>query len=339
MEAQHSTTSASSTQRSVRRESGVRRIAPALGLLILAPWVGEYLLGNVPAGLLIALPFLVPLYGGGALLIREVTRRTGRGWPTILLLGAAYGVIQAGLVDQSLFNPSYQGLEFQKVTPIPALGISAYNALSFIIGHAVWSISIPIAIVEMLTPARRITPWLGKLGLAVTVVLYLIGCWIIFQELQTTEEFLASPAQMIGTAITALALIIIAFAIKQKLRQATSSSRSVPKPWMFGVGTFVVASVFFARPENWLGGVIMGIVLLGIVSLIVSYWSRQQSWSIMHQFALVAGTLLTYAWGGFALTSLIRPDDIVAWTGNMVFALIAIMLLVVTAKRIRRLVR
>jgi hypothetical protein len=32
---------------------------------------------------------LAPMSGGGALLIREVARRAGRGWPTVLLLAAA----------------------------------------------------------------------------------------------------------------------------------------------------------------------------------------------------------------------------------------------------------
>lgn len=285
------------------------------------------------AGLLIALPFLVPLYGGGALLIREVARRTGRGWPTILLLGSAYGVIEAGLVDQSLFNPSYESYDFQAITPIPVLGISAWSAITFVIGHAVWSISVPIAIVEMLTPARRTTPWLGKVGLATTIVLYLLGCYIIFDDVYASEKFLASPAQRIGAVITALALIIIAFAIKT--RPVAHSARSVPKPWLLGVGTFVVASVYSARPENWFG-MALAIVLLSIASLLVAHWSRQQGWTIRHQFSLVAGALLTYAWLGFVLTSLVRPDDTMAWIGNVAFALVAVLLLLVTAQRIRQ---
>jgi hypothetical protein len=34
---------------------------------------------------------LAPLTAGGALLIREVARRTNRGWPTMLLLALAFG--------------------------------------------------------------------------------------------------------------------------------------------------------------------------------------------------------------------------------------------------------
>ncbi|SNR42784.1 hypothetical protein [Actinomadura mexicana] len=51
------------------------------------------------------LPRRMALVVAVAVLIREAARRTGRGWPTIVLLGAAFGLVQAGLIDQSLFNP------------------------------------------------------------------------------------------------------------------------------------------------------------------------------------------------------------------------------------------
>jgi hypothetical protein len=40
-------------------------------------------------------------------LIREVIRHKGGGWPAIVVLAAAYGVIEEGLATQSLFNPDY----------------------------------------------------------------------------------------------------------------------------------------------------------------------------------------------------------------------------------------
>ena len=53
--------------------------------------------------------FLMPLYGAGALLVRESARRLGRGWPTIALFAAAYALIEEGPVDQMIFNPGYLG--------------------------------------------------------------------------------------------------------------------------------------------------------------------------------------------------------------------------------------
>jgi hypothetical protein len=86
-------------------ETTLRRVAPAVGLFFLAPLVAEYLLGNVAIDAIAGLLLLSPLYGGGTVLIREVTRRAGRGWPTMIPLGLAHAVFEEGLVTQSLFNP------------------------------------------------------------------------------------------------------------------------------------------------------------------------------------------------------------------------------------------
>jgi hypothetical protein len=57
-------------------------MGPAIALFFIAPWVGEYLNGNTSIREIGALPILGLLYGAGAVLIRELARRTGRGWPT-----------------------------------------------------------------------------------------------------------------------------------------------------------------------------------------------------------------------------------------------------------------
>jgi manganese transport protein len=69
-------------------------------LYLLAPLVAEYLLGDFPVTRLPLLFVLAPVYGGAALLIREVTRRAGRGWPTILLLALAFGLLLEGVVGR-----------------------------------------------------------------------------------------------------------------------------------------------------------------------------------------------------------------------------------------------
>lgn len=101
-------------------------------------------------------------------MIREVTRRTGRGRPSTLLLSAAFGVIQAGLVDQGLFSPDFvdePSWDLERLpTLIPAPGISADHALDFVVGHVIWSFAAPIAVIGSCAPRVAGRPWLGEPG-------------------------------------------------------------------------------------------------------------------------------------------------------------------------------
>jgi hypothetical protein len=118
-----------------------RSVLPAVGVLLAAPWFAEMAWGGIPVTRLpLVLLFLAPLYGSAALLIREVVRRTGRGWPSMLLLAAAFGVLQAGVVDQSLFNPAYGRYDFQHPVHVGGVDVSLYWMLAFVSGHVVASI-------------------------------------------------------------------------------------------------------------------------------------------------------------------------------------------------------
>jgi hypothetical protein len=294
--------------------------------------VGEFLLGSSPIQHApAALVLLLPLYGGGALLIREVTRRLGRGYPTIVLLGAAYGVIEAGLLDQSMFNPAF--LEPDNGTlGAPSLVLSANNALGYVAGHAIWSITVPIAVVELLTRDRDTTPWLGRLGLATTALLYAVGGVIVFSFIYAEYHFVASPVQLLGAAVAAVALTVAAFVIRGDLETGVKPAGREVKPWIVGAGAFVVSSGFVARPENAVG------LVVGPALLLAAWWfvrrlSRASWWSARHRAALVSGAMLTYAWTGFVVTYLLWPDDRIAWFGNGLFALMAVGLIVWMAKR------
>jgi hypothetical protein len=55
--------------------------------------------------------FFAPLYGGPAVLIREAARRARLGWPAKVTMAAAFGLLDAGVIDQSLFSADYRGIE------------------------------------------------------------------------------------------------------------------------------------------------------------------------------------------------------------------------------------
>lgn len=97
------------------------------------------------------------------------------------------------------------------------------------------------------------------------------------------------------------------------------SDRAAPKPGVVGVVTFVFINVFFLRPESWLG-VPAGHRGTRRARTVFAPYATTGGRSAWHQFAVVAGVLPTYACAGFILTATLRPDDMLAWTGNVLFA-------------------
>lgn len=317
------------------RPRRLRRVAPVVGLFFLAPLVGEFLLGNISIVDIGALPILALLYGGGAVLIREVSRRAGRGWPTILVLGLAYGLIEAGLFDQTLFNPPE--LTYGTVGAaafVPALGISVSNLLAFVGGHAVWSIGVPIALAEILVPDRRATPWLGRAGLTITSVLYLLGGFLVLRFMQQAPEWVPTAAPKLAAAAAVSALLIgLAFAVGRSPRPAVD--RPAPRrPWLLGLIAFV-ASFTYGWSETW-SGVAVSVAVAAAMTTLVARLSRRPGWGDAHRLALAGGALLHHAVIGFYLTQLYGRQGAIHVIGNAVFALGAVVLLIVAARRVRR---
>ncbi|AFU01336.1 hypothetical protein [Nocardia brasiliensis] len=153
---------------------------PIFGLLLVAPFVGEFLLGNLTVAELPIGVLLAPMYGFGALLVREVGRRTG-GWPTMVLLAAAYALFEEGPVDQLLWNDSYAGQDLlHGPTYLPSIGMSVALVQQVLSLHTIWSICVPIALVEALAGARRNVVWVGRCGLGVIGLLFALGAVLVF---------------------------------------------------------------------------------------------------------------------------------------------------------------
>ena len=190
----------------------MRRLLPALTLILLAPLIAEVLPGSAPLSHPGFLPFILFIYGPAALLIHEVVRRTGRGWPAILLLGAAYGLIEEGIALQSLFNPDlYHAADWGG----RVFGINGVYAEAAITIHAVWTAAIPILVADLLFPDRRNKPYLGRAGLVVTTVWYLLGVALLglITRFSIAPNFWAPPAVLGATAALAVAVAIVAFLI------------------------------------------------------------------------------------------------------------------------------
>lgn len=87
------------------RRAGRRNRRAAWTLVVLTPLIAELALGSTPIRMAWLVLLWVPIYGAGVLLIRELVVRRGRGWPSILLLAAAYELLEDGIGLQALTSP------------------------------------------------------------------------------------------------------------------------------------------------------------------------------------------------------------------------------------------
>jgi len=270
-----------------------RNISAVLALLFVAPLVAEYLLGDLPLKMLPALIVLAPAYGGGAIVIREIARRTGRGWPTMLLLGAAYALIAEGLVTQSLFNHDYLKMHLHLLDHayIPAWGIGAWWTLFMLNLHTFWSMGVSIALVEALFPAEAETPWLGLVGDSAVAVVFVLGSAANFGIGWKQNQFVASHAQLLSAAGLSVLLIVSAFLMPTRRPRVGM----VPRPWITGAIAFVLGLAVLYTPPSWGWGAVGAVLALDAVFLaMVEVFSRRTGWSALHTFSLAAGGALAY---------------------------------------------
>src|SRR5256712_14184303 len=159
---------------------------PLLALILLSPIIAEMLSGSSPP-----LEWLNPitpllliwLYGAGVLVMRETAVRWKTGWPSILLLGAAYGIIEEGLAVKSFFDPGWMDLgtlawygRWLDVNWVWAVWLTTY--------HAVVSIAIPIFLTEWIWPRIRGQPLTSRRGY-ITAIGLLAGATVFINRLLT----------------------------------------------------------------------------------------------------------------------------------------------------------
>jgi hypothetical protein len=289
-----------------------RNISAVITLLFVAPLVAEYLLGDLPLKLLPALVVLAPAYGGGAVLIRETARRTGRGWPTMLTLGVAYALIGEGLVTQSLFNHDYLKMHLHLLDHayLPALGIGGWWTLFMLNLHAFWSMGVSIALAEALFPAEAEAPWLGLAGDSVVAVVFALGSAASFAIGFKQNQFAASRPQLLSAAALGALLIVSAFLLPARFLSPAQGPRIAPtpspSPWITGAVAFALGMGVLYTPPQWGWAAVGALLAIDAVFLVlIAIASRQTGWGAPHILSLAAGGALAYGIHAFGQKPLV----------------------------------
>jgi hypothetical protein len=219
-------------------------IAPWVVLFFLAPAIGELLSGSSPPAEFFSpfgLTVLCLLYGGGAIIVRELAHRWGGGWRTVVVLGAVYGIIEEGLMVKSWFDPYWMDLgvlgtygRFAGVNWVWAAGLTLY--------HTVYSIGLPILLTSSLFPARHNTPWLGRRGLNVLLALFIADVVVGF--LWLTPYRPPAGAYFLTAVGTAL---LIWIARRRATQPPAPEARPLPGLWQMYLLGLAWAIAFFIQ--------------------------------------------------------------------------------------------
>jgi hypothetical protein len=271
------------------------KVPPALTLFLLSPVIGELLSGSSPPLEFfnpIALLFMASLYGSGAIVVRELKLRWKKDFKALLLLGAAYGILEEGLMVKSFFDPKWMDLgimgsfgRWAEVNWVWAEMLTVY--------HAVFSITIPIVLVELAYAERKEESWIGK-----RLFTYLI---VVLSAVTAIGFFFMTgyrpPPLQYLLVIVAMGLFVYA-AYRIPTRKLAESPEKIAKPRILFIlaaaGSTAFFLLFWAAPYIINSPIIimlLGMVLVfGSIKLLMSFdWEGPLSAS--SRLAVIAGAL------------------------------------------------
>ncbi len=268
---------------------------PILLLFFLSPLAGEGLSGSTPP-----LAFLNPgvlfllgsLYGSGALLVRDYARRWNKGWRSILILGAAYGIIEEGIMVRSFFNPSWKYLGNLAIYG-RWLGVNWVWAEWLTIFHAVFSIAIPIFLVELTFPQARSKVWLSQRSRILFHGLLVLSVILGFFAFPYNSSALSIAGCMV-------AVVVLGW-IAKRVPNIVPSQRNLRVSWklLVPVGVSVPAGFLFLF-NSALIPIAIGTMIVGAL-MILGYERLLARWAVRGFSDLQRLALMTGAFGFWAV--------------------------------------
>ncbi|MDF4253888.1 hypothetical protein [Streptomyces sp. WMMB303] len=289
------------------------------------------------------LPLLVVMYGAGVLVIREAVVRVGGGWPSLVLLGVAYQLAEDGLGLQALTSPRmYDAADWG----LRALGVNLTYWESQIGVHVVLSVLVPIGLVNLLFPAQRDRPYLGKKGLIGTVALAIVGVFglrafisaVMDPGYRTPWGWMAVFLALIAV-LSLLALVVLPRRHASRVRAV----KSAPHPRVVGFVSLYLTMAFLTTllplglgSQLLLGDLMSPVQRLFIAALtavpfglLVLRWQAAAEWSNRHQIWLIGGILVSH-------TAFMMPGSVSAAFIGAITLAVEVYLLTVLTKHVRR---
>jgi len=272
-----------------------------LTLGLLAPFIGEILTGSSPP-LYFLRPvyflFLLGMYGGGVLLVRDLVRARNLGWANIAILGLAYGMIEEGLIITSFYNLQWGG-----VRPLGThgffFGINWIWAIFSSFTHVFLTVFSSIVLVESLFPQLADKAWLSSKQ-RLLCSLFFVAAFIFGYHLFTNVFYQNySPPTISYLLIAVVTLTIALLGLKlRKLPELEKTSKQNHHLRYFLIGLIVsLLSIILpysltklSIPDLVVVSLLLG-VIFGGVYLIVSWAKRFHGWTPSDRLSLASGIM------------------------------------------------
>lgn len=322
----------------------------ATTLIVLTPVCAELTFGAAPLRMAwFLLPLLVPMYGAGVLLVRELVARAGGGWPSLLLLGLAYELVEDGIGLQALSSPTLYGAAEWGPR---VLGLNTTYWESQIGYHITFSVLIPILLTDLLFPQHRDRPYLRRGGLVGIAVCAVLGVGIVRATVPPTMDpgYQAPWTVLLGVTLAALLLGVLALRVLPGRTPVPAGAGRAPAAVLVGAWGALV-SVAFLRLLMPLGGpepealrpifgsgagALLAMTVAAALAVgtgwLVYRWSASPQWDHRHQIWLAGGALVGHTGFGAAVMAKTAFDQV----GLVVLGVLTAVLLALFARRLSR---
>jgi hypothetical protein len=202
---------------------------PVVSLALLSPGIPEYLSSSSPLNSIILNPVFFPiqlalnlgLYVPGVLLVREAMVRWHKGLGSVLLLGAAYGILEEGVALSTLF--------YSKAQPVGNLGYYGHWAgvnwvwvVGIIPVHMIFSITIPIVLLGLALPRTRGESFLSGRKLPATFTVLVVDVILLTLLVSGVTGFWMGTPVFIGSLLSIAALVYTARRVPADLIKPTT---------------------------------------------------------------------------------------------------------------------
>ncbi|OEU88215.1 hypothetical protein DB35_17680 [Streptomyces abyssalis] len=282
-------------------------------LVVLAPASAEVTFSGVNMPFMwLLLPALVVMYGSGVLLLRELVARCGGGWPSLLVAGVVYELVEDGIGLQALTSPNLYGAAEWGPR---VLGFNTAYWESQIGYHTVFSVLIPVLLADLIFPGHRGRPYLLRGGMAVAALGTVAGVAMLRVLIAATEDpgYQAPLPVVLGILAAVAVLLLLALRVLPGRTPVPGPSapngRRAPRPVFVALmggaasvcflGLLMPPGLLPGRPDadgtiTWAGFVpmVLAAAVAGGAGWLVHRWSGAVDWSDGYWIRLAGGALI-----------------------------------------------